>query len=74
MVHVFNDRGVTERKAKVSQRVMPGVIAMHQGVWFKPGADGVDRGGGVNTLTNDTIDRVGGAATYNSVMVDIKRI
>jgi anaerobic dimethyl sulfoxide reductase subunit A len=73
-VQIFNDRGVIERKAKVSERVPAGVIAMHQGVWFKPGADGVDRGGGVNTLTIDTIDRVGGAATYNSVVVEVKKV
>lgn len=73
-VRIFNDRGAIERKAKVSERVPAGVIAMHQGVWFKPGADGVDRGGGVNTLTIDTIDRVGGAATYNSVVVEVKKV
>jgi anaerobic dimethyl sulfoxide reductase subunit A len=72
-VCVFNDRGVIERKAKVSERVPAGVIAMHQGPWRKLGTDGVDRGGGVNTLTTDTIDRVGGAATYNSVLVEVKK-
>ncbi len=89
MVRIFNDRGTTERPAKLSERVSQGVIAMHQGPWYKPGADstpasataapaggpgGVDRGGGVNTVTIDTIDRIGGAATYNSVMVEVKRI
>jgi anaerobic dimethyl sulfoxide reductase subunit A len=72
-VRVFNDRGVIERKAKISERVPAGVIAMHQGPWRRLGADGVDRGGGVNTLTTDTIDRVGGAATYNSVLVEVKK-
>ncbi len=73
-VQVFNDRGVIERKAKVSERVPAGVIAMYQGPWFKPGKDGVDRGGGVNTITNDTIDRVGGAGTYNGVLVEVKKV
>ena len=73
MVRVFNDRGVVERKAKVSERVPPGVIAMHQGPWFKPGGDGTDRGGGVNTVTTDTIDRVGGAGTYNGVLVEVEQ-
>ena len=72
-VLIFNDRGKTERKAKLSERVAKGVIAMHQGPWFKPGNDGVDRGGGVNTVTIDTIDRVGGAATYNSSLVEVKK-
>ena len=72
-MRIFNDRGVIERKAKISERVPAGVIAMHQGPWYKPGADGVDRGGGVNTLTIDTIDRVGGSATYNSVVVEVTK-
>jgi anaerobic dimethyl sulfoxide reductase subunit A len=89
MVRIFNDRGATERRAKLSERVPAGVIAMHQGPWYKPAADstpanataalagdpgGVDRGGGVNTVTSDSIDRVGGAATYNSTLVEVKRI
>jgi anaerobic dimethyl sulfoxide reductase subunit A len=72
-VQIFNDRGVIERKANVSERVPAGVIAMYQGPWYKPGADGVDRGGGVNTLTNDTIDSVGGAGTYNGVLVEVTK-
>lgn len=76
MVRIFNDRGATERQAKLSERVPAGVIAMHQGPWYKPGAgdpDGVDRGGGVNTVTIDSIDRVGGAATYNSTLVEVRK-
>jgi anaerobic dimethyl sulfoxide reductase subunit A len=72
-VRIFNDRGTLERKAKVSQRVPPGVIAMHQGPWFKPGANGIDYGGGVNTVTVDAIDRVGGSGTYNSTLVEVKK-
>jgi anaerobic dimethyl sulfoxide reductase subunit A len=72
-VRIFNDRGVIERKAKVSERIPPGIIAMHQGPWYKPSRDGVDRGGGVNTLTNDTIDRIAGAGTYNGVLVDVQK-
>ena len=72
-VQIFNDRGVIERKANVSERVTPGVIAMYQGPWYKPGSDGVDRGGGVNTITNDTIDSIGGAGTYNGVLVEVAK-
>jgi anaerobic dimethyl sulfoxide reductase subunit A len=72
-VLIFNDRGATERKARVSGRVPPGVIAMHQGWWYEPGQDGIDHGGAVNTVTADTLDRIGGSGTYNSVLVDVKR-
>lgn len=73
VVQVFNDRGTTERKARVSERVPQGVIAMDQGWWYKPGSDGVDRGGGVNTVTVDALDRMGGSGTYNSVLVEVRK-
>lgn len=72
-VLVFNDRGATQRKAKVTERVPPGVIALPQGPWFDPGPDGVDRGGAQNVLSCDDIDRIGGSASMNSVLVEIKK-
>ena len=32
---------------------MPGVIAIPQGAWWKPGKNGIDFGGSVNTLTSE---------------------
>ena len=51
VVHVYNDRGTIELKAKVTPRIMPGVLSVPQGAWWRPGSDGVDRGGNINTLT-----------------------
>ncbi len=50
-VKIFNDRGATLVPAKVTPRVMPGVIALPQGAWHKAGNDGVDTKGSINTLT-----------------------
>lgn len=50
-VIVYNDRGEVEISLKVTPRIMPGVISMPQGAWYKPNANGRDTGGCINTLT-----------------------
>ena len=50
-VEVFNGRGRILIHAKVTPRIMPGVIAIGQGAWRNLNAKGVDQGGCINTLT-----------------------
>lgn len=63
LVFVFNDRGTIRLPAKVTDRIMPGVISVPQGAWFDPvdnvkapkgAVDGlpVDVAGSMNTLTS----------------------
>lgn len=51
-VRVYNDRGVIEITAKVTSRIMPGVVAVPQGAWYKPDPNNVDTGPCINTLTS----------------------
>lgn len=51
MVEVFNDRGVMRVPAKVTKRIVAGVIAVSEGGWYKAGNDGADLGGSINVLT-----------------------
>jgi anaerobic dimethyl sulfoxide reductase subunit A len=50
-VAVWNDRGKVLIKAFVTDKIVPGVLAMPQGAWYRPDPDGIDAGGCINTLT-----------------------
>ena len=38
--------------AKVTERIMPGVIAVSEGGWYTAAPDGADIGGCINVLTS----------------------
>jgi anaerobic dimethyl sulfoxide reductase subunit A len=50
-VNVWNDRGRIRIRAHVTDRIVPGVLALSQGGWYTPDEKGVDIRGCVNTLS-----------------------
>ena len=73
LVKVFNDRGEMVIPVNVTERIMPGVVSIPQGAWYRPDEDGVDRGGCANVLTKDRFSP-GGAFCSNSSLVEVKRV
>jgi len=72
-VMVFNDRGKVIIPAIVTERIMPGVVDLPEGAWYNPDRRGVDRGGCANVLTKDARSP-GGAACYNTSLVQVEKI
>jgi anaerobic dimethyl sulfoxide reductase subunit A len=72
-VRVFNDRGEMILPARVTERVMPGVVDLPQGAWFDPDKNGIDRGGSANVLTRDE-PSPGGALPSNTALVQVEKV
>jgi len=72
MVKVFNDRGVMVIPARVTGRIMPGVVDIPQGAWYNPDENGVDREGCANILTKDVISP-GGAFASNTALAEVEK-
>jgi anaerobic dimethyl sulfoxide reductase subunit A len=50
-VCIYNARGKVILAAKVTPRIMPGVVSIPQGGWWSPDKEGIDQRGCINTLT-----------------------
>ncbi|MFP4000173.1 MAG: molybdopterin-dependent oxidoreductase [Desulfobacterales bacterium] len=71
-VLVYNDRGTVCLPAFLTERIMPGVVAIFEGSWYAPDKQGVDRGACANTLTRDQYSG-GGACVLNTTLVEMKK-
>ena len=68
-VRIFNARGAFRARARVSERVRPGVVAALSVWWKKLSPDGRN----ANEVTSQAIADMGGAATYYDCLVEIER-
>jgi anaerobic dimethyl sulfoxide reductase subunit A len=72
-VRVSNDRGAISILAKVTNRIMPGVVNVYQGTWYNPDPSGLDRGGCANVLTRGE-HSPGGAFCSNTALVEVEKV
>jgi anaerobic dimethyl sulfoxide reductase subunit A len=72
-VRVFNDRGETRVRCRVTARIMPGVVALPQGSWWTPDARGVDTRGSINVLTSERWTPLAFGNAQHTIMVDVRK-
>jgi anaerobic dimethyl sulfoxide reductase subunit A len=73
MVRVFNDRGEMQIPCRITRRIMPGVIAIPQGAWWRPDEKGIDLGGCVNVLTSERWTPLAFGNAQHTIMVEVKK-
>ncbi|MCG6862355.1 MAG: molybdopterin-dependent oxidoreductase [Chromatiaceae bacterium] len=71
-VELWNDRGRVVVPAYVTERIMPGVLVLHEGAWIDLDENGVDRAGNPDVLTLDEPSPAG-AFAYNTVLCSMKK-
>jgi len=73
LVRVFNDRGEMIIPARVSQRIMAGVVDIPEGAWYTPDEKGIDRGGCPNVLTRDEPSPCGAFTASSNALVQVEK-
>jgi len=72
-VRIFNDRGAIIISCRINPKIMPGVVDIPQGAWWKPDENGDDTGGCVNTLTSHRWTPYAFGNAQHTIMVEIDK-
>ena len=72
-VKIYNDRGAMIIPCRVTRKIRPGVVDIPQGAWWKPGKDGVDRGGNINVLTSERWTPLAFGNAQHTIMVQVEK-
>lgn len=73
-VRIFNDRGALLIPARVTSRIMPGVVAVPQGAWHAPGKNGEDTAGSINVLTSQRGSYMSNSNPQHTNLVEVSRV
>ena len=73
-VKIYNDRGATTMQARVTNKIIPGVIAAPTGSWYTPDAHGVCTNGNLNVLTTLKMTALTHGNTQHTCLVEITKL
>jgi anaerobic selenocysteine-containing dehydrogenase len=74
LVQVYNRIGRTEVRAKVTPRIMPGVLSLPQGAWYAPDKNGVDKNGCINMLTSQRPSPLAKGNPQHTNLVEVEKV
>lgn len=70
---VFNDRGIVHIPVKVTNRIVPGVVAIPQGAWYTPNKEGIDTRGSINVLTTQKPSPLAKGNPQHTNLVEVEK-
>jgi anaerobic dimethyl sulfoxide reductase subunit A len=73
LVRVWNERGELVISARVTPRILPGVVDIPQGAWWSPDENGVDFGGCINVLTSERWTPYAFGTAQHTIMVQAEK-
>lgn len=74
IIKVFNDRGELHINAKVTPRMMPGVVGLSEGAWYSPDGNRIDQAGSINVLTTQRPSPLAKGNPSHTNLVQVARI
>ena len=74
LVRIFNDRGEVRINAKVTPRIIPGVVALSEGAWYAPDNNRIDHSGCINVLTTQRPSPLAKGNPQHSNLVQIEKL
>jgi len=73
LVRVWNERGELVIPVRITLRILPGVVDIPQGAWWKPDVNGVDHGGCINVLTSHRWTPLAFGSAQQTIMVEVEK-
>jgi anaerobic dimethyl sulfoxide reductase subunit A len=73
LVRAWNERGELVLPARVTPRILPGVVDIPQGAWWSPNETGVDFGGCINVLTSKKWTPYAFGTAQHTIMVQVEK-
>lgn len=73
-IRIFNDRGEVHIHAKVTPRILPGVVALGEGAWYAPDSNKIDHAGSINVLTTQRPSPLAKGNPSHTNLVQVEKI
>lgn len=72
LVFIYNDRGRIQMPVHLTEEIIPGCVAISQGAWYTPDADGTDLRGSINVLTSSIPTPLAKANPQHTNLVEVE--